>query len=106
MVVALSYLIAVILTVILAVLLYPIAGIFWGLGLFGRISDKLFGFTTKVIRSLWNDLRGISADENVKPNESIKNQWVCSCGCSNSGKFCSECGAPMPEVNSIEKNEN
>ncbi len=25
--------------------------------------------------------------------------WTCSCGATNTGKFCSECGQPKPEVN-------
>ena len=24
------------------------------------------------------------------------NGWTCSCGATNTGKFCSECGKPMP----------
>ena len=26
-----------------------------------------------------------------------KNEWVCSCGAKNTGKFCVECGTPKPE---------
>lgn len=26
------------------------------------------------------------------------NNWTCSCGASNTGKFCAECGKPKPEV--------
>lgn len=87
MIVALSYLIAVILTIALAVILYPIAGYFWVLGLFGKIADRMFKFTSKIIRSLWRDIRGIEKD--------LGDQWTCSCGCTNSGKFCSQCGAPV-----------
>lgn len=87
MIVALSYLIAVILTIALAVFLYPIAGTFWVLGLFGKVSEHMFGFTTKIIRSLWRDIRGVEKD--------MAEQWTCSCGCTNTGKFCSQCGAPV-----------
>lgn len=86
MVVALSYVIAIILTLTLAIILYPISGLFWVLGLLGKISDNMFSFTNRVIKSLWRDIR---AESNVS-----KEQWVCSCGCSNTGKFCSECGLP------------
>lgn len=86
MIVALSYLIAVLLTIALAVFLYPIAGFFWVLGLFGKISEHMFGFTTKIIRSLWKDIRGVEKD--------MADQWTCSCGRTNTGKFCSECGKP------------
>ena len=88
MIVVFSYIIAVILTLALAIFLYPIAGLFWLMGLFGKISDNMFSFTTRVIKSLWKDIKGI--------NEPTGEQWVCSCGCSNTGKFCSECGNSKP----------
>ena len=31
-----------------------------------------------------------------KPMPAPTNRWVCECGAVNSGKFCSECGKPMP----------
>ncbi|MBR3588217.1 MAG: hypothetical protein IKL16_01500 [Clostridia bacterium] len=86
MVVALSYVIAIILTIALAILLYPISAFFWLLGLLGKIADKLFVFTNGAIKSLWRDIR--NGDQNTV------NQWVCSCGSTNSGEFCSECGKP------------
>ena len=52
MVILVSYLVAVLLTVGLAIVLYPIAGLFWVLGLLGKISDKLFDFTTRIIKKL------------------------------------------------------
>lgn len=87
MVVALSYVIAVTLSLVLAVVLYPIAGLFWILGLFGKISDTMFKFTSNLIRSLWRDIRKMEAPEN---------QWVCMCGCKNTGNFCSQCGKGKP----------
>ena len=58
MVIWLSVIIAIILTFILAVGLYPIAGAFWVLGLFGQVSGKLFDYTTRIIKKLWSDLKG------------------------------------------------
>ena len=60
MVIALSYVLAVLLTIALAVVLYPIAGLFWILGFFGKISEALFAFTSKVINSLWRDIRNMN----------------------------------------------
>lgn len=60
MVIALSYVLAVLLTIALAVVLYPIAGLFWILGFFGKISEALFAFTSKVINSLWIDIRNMN----------------------------------------------
>lgn len=52
----LSRLIAVVLTVILAIILYPICGIFWILGLLGKIGTHMFEFTNGAIHKLWEDL--------------------------------------------------
>lgn len=98
MVVAISYLLAVVITVLLAIVLYPIAGIFWILGFFGRLSEGMFAFTQRAISSLWKDIK--------KANKSAQNEiigvqletanesWKCSCGANNQGRYCSACGSP------------
>ena len=98
MVVFLSYFIAIILTVALAILLYPVAAFFWIMGLFGKVSDGMFKFTSKTISTLWIDLAKVG-----KGDVDDTNKWVCSCGASNTGKFCSECGAQIPQNVSTER---
>ena len=44
MVIGLSYVFAVVITAILACILYPIAGVFWLIGLLGKLGEKLFEF--------------------------------------------------------------
>ena len=56
MVVVISYIVAIILTVLLALTLYPVAAMFWVLGLLGKLSDTLFSFTRKTIKGLWSDI--------------------------------------------------
>ena len=88
MVVALSYIFAVIITVALAIILYPIAAFFWILGIFGRLAEVMFAFTQKTISSLWSDLGNVKKS---MPNETINHQivesnttsWVCACGTEN-----------------------
>ena len=59
MVVALSYIFAVIITAALAIVLYPIAAIFWIMGIFGRLAEGMFAFTQSAIQSLWKDLGNV-----------------------------------------------
>lgn len=96
MVVALSYLLAVVITVFLAIILYPIAGLFWVLGFFGRIADSMFSFTSKMISSLWRDIRKVNAHpESVvvnQANEEQNTEWQCACGATNTTHFCTKCG--------------
>lgn len=98
MVVALSYVFAVILTAALAIVLYPIAAIFWIMGIFGRLAEWMFSFTQKVISSLWKDLRNASTTSTTttEPKQHVIEQapsvWVCSCGTENTGHFCNQCG--------------
>ena len=101
MVSALSYLIAIILTLCLAIILYPISGLFWILGLFGKVSDVMFRFTTKVIRSLWRDIRGMNKESK---QDNLGEQWQCQCGKMNTGKFCSECGNSRNNIMAVSTN--
>ena len=103
MVVALSYLIAIIITILLAIFLYPIAALFWCLGLFGKVSEVLFSFTKQVISALWRDIRNMNKTAPI-PATSPEDLWHCSCGCANEGKFCKECGAPKPQPASNTEN--
>ena len=68
MVSALSFIIAIILTAVLAIILYPIAAMFWILGLFGKLSDGMFKMTKRLISSLWKDI-GAQSNSDV-PSES------------------------------------
>lgn len=68
MVMAISYVIAVCITIAIACILYPIAALFWVFGLLGRISDVLFAFTTNVIRNLWKDLKGNNDNAPIDEN--------------------------------------
>lgn len=52
-----SYIIAVIITAILAIVLYPVSAICWCLGQIGKVSDSLFKFTNATIKKLWNDIK-------------------------------------------------
>lgn len=56
MVIGLSYVFAVIITGILACVLYPVAGVFWLVGLLGKVGQKLFEFSNHAIKSLWSDI--------------------------------------------------
>ena len=97
MIVALSYLFAVILTLALAIVLYPIAGLFWFLGLFGKMADWMFRFTKKAISSLWKDIRNMHSPMNNGGNVVAEDSWTCTCGHTNGGKFCTWCGQSKPE---------
>ena len=94
MIVAISYLLAVIITLFLAIFLYPIAGFFWVLGFFGRISEGLFKFTSNMISSLWRDIRKMGNQEAMSTvvGDGKAETWQCSCGSVNDGKFCTKCG--------------
>lgn len=95
MVKLLSYVFAIIITLALAIFLYPIAAFFWLLGLFGKISNILFTFTKRVISSLWRDIRDMG---NSTDTVSLTDSWTCFCGTINTGKFCSECGAKKSDI--------
>mgnify|MGYP006968292005 CR=1 FL=1 len=64
MVKILSVIIACILTVLLACMLYPIACLFWVIARVGKIvgiiSEWIFSHANKAVKYLWADLRNVS----------------------------------------------
>ena len=101
MVVALSYVLAVLITVALAICLYPIAGVFWVFGLLGKLSDGVFKFTRRTIAALWRDLKKTEQSNILNQNTVLESgdSWTCSCGHTVTGKFCSNCGCEKPNEN-------
>jgi len=43
-----------------------------------------------------SNARQIEMNQSSHPKNTVGNEWVCSCGAKNTGKFCSECGASKP----------
>ena len=71
MVVVLSRMIAFIITVMLACVLYPIAAVFYVVGLFGKMGSGLFNITNKMIKYLWNDLKHESGLD-IESNNAVR----------------------------------
>ena len=105
----LSYIIAVLITVALAVVLYPVAAFFWVLGLFGKLADGIFTLTKKMIKAMWADVRKMEPIQSSSSMEPVNihdqpmlsqtvETWLCKCGCVNTSKFCAECGLIRPDL--------
>lgn len=64
MVKALSFIIACVLTFLMVIILYPVAGFFWLIGKIGKIvdlvSDWIFEHANITIKNLWSDLKSNS----------------------------------------------
>ena len=73
MVIVLSYIIAVIITIVLAILLYPISTVFFLVGSVGKVIYKLGDFifkrTNKGIRKLWSDIKHTKIVHDDIPDE-------------------------------------
>lgn len=58
---ALSFMIACVLTFLMVIFLYPIAGFFWCIGnvgkIVGSISDWIFKNANEAIKHLWSELK-------------------------------------------------
>lgn len=61
MIKALSFVIACILTFLMVIILYPVAGFFWLIGKVGKaiglVSDWIFEHANVAIKRLWSDLK-------------------------------------------------
>lgn len=53
----LSKLVALILTIAIAIVLYPICAVFYIFKLIGQVSSVMFGFTNNLIAKLWSDIK-------------------------------------------------
>ncbi len=78
MVIVLSYIIAVIITIILAIMLYPISAIFFIIGkigyVLGRLANFIFSHTNSGIKKLWSDIKHtkiVRDDEITEPESTV-----------------------------------
>lgn len=62
-----STIIAVILTALIAVALYPICGMCWLFSIIGQASSRLFHWTNKTIKGLWADINASKVPPVVLP---------------------------------------
>ncbi len=66
------------------------AAAFMGVGMGMNAGGGFMGAATETNR------RAMEAEAERKASAAAKDPWICPCGAENSGKFCSECGAPKP----------
>lgn len=78
MVMFLSYIIAVILTIVLAIILYPISALFFIIGkigyVLGNLADFIFNHTNSGIKKLWSDVmhtRMVRDDVVIDPETTV-----------------------------------
>lgn len=69
MIVGLSYVFAVIITAVLACVLYPIAAVFWFIGLLGKLGEMMFGATNHIIKKMWADITSKKIVDVTKQND-------------------------------------
>lgn len=73
MVIILSYIIAIIITLVLAIILYPISTVFFLVGSVGKVIYKLGDFifkrTNKGIKKLWSDIKHTKIVRDNTPNK-------------------------------------
>lgn len=62
-----SYIVAVILTALIAVALYPLCALCWIFSIIGKVSSHLFNWTNKTIKGLWADINSAKAPQVVLP---------------------------------------
>ncbi|MCM1506560.1 MAG: hypothetical protein NC177_05420 [Ruminococcus flavefaciens] len=62
-----SYIVAVILTALIAVALYPICAICWIFSVIGKASSLLFNWTNRTIKGLWADINASRVPPVVLP---------------------------------------
>ncbi len=97
MVKLISYIVAVVLTVLIALILYPIAALFYLFSIIGKISDNLFKWANSTIKKLWKEVKESSRE--VEASSPDKETFICpQCGKENprSNVFCDNCGARNP----------
>lgn len=69
MIVGLSYVFAVIITAVLACVLYPIAAVFWFICLLGKLGEMMFGATNHIIKKMWADITSKKIVDVTKQND-------------------------------------
>jgi hypothetical protein len=61
-----AYIIAIVITCVMAVALCPIAAVFWVVGLFGHVGNYMFSFISKVLKHIWSEL--VDSENNSTEN--------------------------------------
>ena len=97
MVKLISYIVAIVLTALIALVLYPLAALFYLFSIIGKISDNLFKWANNTIKKLWNDVK--ESGKAVEVTAFDKGIYVCpQCGKENlkTQAFCNNCGTKKP----------
>ncbi len=96
MVRVLSTIIATIITMALAIILYPICAVLYVFKVLGTISTHLFNFVNKTIKRLWKDVFDIKGEEQA---DSTTNAGVNSIPADDLFRLCPKCNAPVKAKN-------